>query len=834
MEKYLIWIIKLSISGLLITPLLVSPETIYPFIVGKAIWFRSLVIISTTAFLILVIKYREEKPKIFPIILLLLGFLTINSISSLFGYSFTKSFWGTWIRMEGIITIMYIILMVFVTVNFLKSLDEWKTLFKINFFIGFIVGLIALSQYIGIPFNFLNFLPITITYLPVNESYPGFGKAVIDSKINGTLANPNFLAQYLSIIVIIGLGLLIEKSNFIIKNLKKKKDFLKNSQIEFLKFSLIILGISACFLTIMLSGSRGALLGLFTAILVTIPLLILKSNNKFFKYTFITLFFSSLLITFSSILYLTLTIDWSIDKYRNRILEENLPKPILEIINLENTNTSFFNKEKFYKYGMLNFVDTEYGPVSNLSTNLDPDDDFYKPMLKNTIDKLMFDVDKLEEENFYCNEKLLALNEIIIWYYSTDFFGATNLTTSRLSYKLPSGVNITLDGSESTGGDYTKCNSMYKTLYEIHPSLSYIIKEGIDLSHRKVTYRIALESFKERPVIGFGTESFSYIFYKYLKGTDFEGYSPAKWDRSHSRPLDILTSTGLLGLTIWALIWIWIVSAIIKNFKNNSQNTFHIFVAGGLTSFFISNLLVFPTISTYLQFSLLISFLARSQIGFNKHSIIQNNSESSIKKMRINFLVVLVISISLISLYFLIIIPFNASKNQFPKGMNNDIEIYNKKLSSFPQMSITGRTNLVYQVLIDWDSILNSAESKENKEEIIIKIISIIESNAEDSLNRDPNDYDMNMAMWNFYTKIYLYDQSYINKIEEKSKKLIELAPTSLSSQETMIRTFLIKKDLDGAKRWNKIWKKDHPDLNDVDKNHWDSLISKLENELSN
>ena len=126
--------------------------------------------------------------------------------------------------------------------------------------------------------------------------------------------------------------------------------------------------------------------------------------------------------------------------------------------------------------------------------------------------------------------------------------------------------------------------------------------------------------------------------------------------------------------------------------------------------------------------------------------------------MRINFLVVLVISISLISLYFLIIIPFNASKNQFPKGMNNDIEIYNKKLSSFPQMSITGRTNLVYQVLIDWDSILNSAESKENKEEIIIKIISIIESNAEDSLNRDPNDYDMNMAMWNFYTKIYLFE----------------------------------------------------------------------------
>ena len=126
MEKYLVWIIKLSISGLLITPLLVSPQTVFPFIVGKALWFRSLVIIATAAFLVLKIKYQKDKPNISPVILLLIGLLIINLVSSVIGNSFTRSFWGTWERMEVIITILYLILMIFITSNIFKSFEEWK------------------------------------------------------------------------------------------------------------------------------------------------------------------------------------------------------------------------------------------------------------------------------------------------------------------------------------------------------------------------------------------------------------------------------------------------------------------------------------------------------------------------------------------------------------------------------------------------------------------------------------------------------------------------------------------------------------------------------------
>ena len=69
---------------------------------------------------------------------------------------------------------------------------------------------------------------------------------------------------------------------------------------------------------------------------------------------------------------------------------------------------------------------------------------------------------------------------------------------------------------------------------------------------------MAWDAFQENPLLGYGAENFTYIFYKYLQGTDFDGYTVGKWDRTHSRPLDVLTSSGILGLLMWIFIFFWI------------------------------------------------------------------------------------------------------------------------------------------------------------------------------------------------------------------------------------------------------------------------------------
>ena len=87
--------------------------------------------------------------------------------------------------------------------------------------------------------------------------------------------------------------------------------------------------------------------------------------------------------------------------------------------------------------------------------------------------------------------------------------------------------------------------------------------------------------------------------------------------------------------------------------------------------------------------------------------------------------------------------------------------------------------------------------------------------------------------MWNFYVKIHQYNQSYEPKIKEKSKKLIELSPTNLVAQEAMIKTALINKDLNEAKKWVKKWKEDHPGLLIYETEYWDESIKNLEEELN-
>lgn len=835
MEKYLVWIIKLSISGLLITPLLVSPQTIFPFVVGKALWFRSLVIIATTAFLVLKIKYKKDKAHISPIIIILIGFLIVNLIASLIGNSFTRSFWGTWQRMEGIITILYLILMIFVTSNIFNSLEEWKKIFQFNLIIGFFVTFISLCQSVGLPFRFLEFLPLTILYMPLGENYSALSNTIIDARINGTFSNPNFLSQYLSFIVFIGLGLLFEKSILIKRELINSNVFSSKLKKEFLMFFLIFFGIICSMLTIILTGSRGALLGLFIAFLITIPLIMLKINKKYIRYAFLTIFFSSLFFIISFLFYLTLAIDWSKDKYRNEVLEANLPKTILDRITINKIEPSFFDNNKFQIYGGFSHesilireeviklsVPLKYSKILDTS---EIDDRKYLPIIKNIIDNLMIEVDKTEEENLFCNEQLLVLNELIRWYYPEEFFNP--------SYKLPSGREIKAQTGVLGGSDYGYCSPIYTTLHNIHPSITYIINEGIALRHRKITYRMAWDAFQDKPLLGYGTESFSYIFYKYLKGTDFDGYTVGKWDRTHSRPLDVLTSSGILGLLMWIFIGIWIFSTIIKNIIQKKDASLYIFITGALTTFFVGNLLLFPQISTYIQSSLLISFLARSRIGFiqqaEKH---QKKSEDKIpgNKLPQNIGIIGIIILFLISFYSLILIPFSASKNQLPTEKNTDLEIFSAKLSSFPQMATIGRKNLTYSILFDWNLIINSHPEKEK---IISKIISVIEKDLEDSLKKEPHNFELNLVMWNYYVKIHQYNQSYKTKIKEKAKKLVELSPTNLVAQETMIKTALINKDLNEAKKWVKKWKEDHLDLTIFETKYWDESIKNLEEELN-
>ena len=96
------------------------------------------------------------------------------------------------------------------------------------------------------------------------------------------------------------------------------------------------------------------------------------------------------------------------------------------------------------------------------------------------------------------------------------------------------------------GTDFAKNNNTLARLSNI--SLS-----DIKSTSRTIIYPMAIKGFQEKPILGWGQESFNYVFNKYY---DPRMHSQEAWfDRAHSVYLDWLIAAGLLGLLSYLSIY---------------------------------------------------------------------------------------------------------------------------------------------------------------------------------------------------------------------------------------------------------------------------------------
>jgi len=126
---------------------------------------------------------------------------------------------------------------------------------------------------------------------------------------------------------------------------------------------------------------------------------------------------------------------------------------------------------------------------------------------------------------------------------------------------------------------------------------------------RLTIWSMALKSFRERPILGWG---FGNFIIPYAKNYDPKMYGNEPWfDRTHNMPLEWLVGAGLVGfftyLTLFAsLIWALIQGVRIGLFQ---KNTALIFI-GMLTAYLIQISFVFDTLPTYLMLVLILGFFS--------------------------------------------------------------------------------------------------------------------------------------------------------------------------------------------------------------------------------
>ena len=118
--------------------------------------------------------------------------------------------------------------------------------------------------------------------------------------------------------------------------------------------------------------------------------------------------------------------------------------------------------------------------------------------------------------------------------------------------------------------------------------------------------------------IGWGQESFNYIFNKYY---DPGMYGQEQWfDRSHDVIFDWLTAAGALGLLSYLSIFVFALYSIWR--KSNFSRLEKSLITGLLAGYFFHNLFVFDNITSYIMFFIVLAYV-HSSIEYTTPSHIQ-------------------------------------------------------------------------------------------------------------------------------------------------------------------------------------------------------------------
>jgi len=154
---------------------------------------------------------------------------------------------------------------------------------------------------------------------------------------------------------------------------------------------------------------------------------------------------------------------------------------------------------------------------------------------------------------------------------------------------------------------------------------------NLNMTDRLELWQIALQAAGDRPILGWGKESFSYISDKY----DWRGLSGGiYYDRPHNKALEVLIDGGIIGFAAYMAIFGAAAYLLFKKNKNwencggNPKMLFGFILLGFFVCAFAQNFFGFDHISSYILFFAVLGFI-NSNFG--------DLQDSNLQKIRINF-----------------------------------------------------------------------------------------------------------------------------------------------------------------------------------------------------
>jgi len=135
----------------------------------------------------------------------------------------------------------------------------------------------------------------------------------------------------------------------------------------------------------------------------------------------------------------------------------------------------------------------------------------------------------------------------------------------------------------------------------------------VEASPRWIAWGIAFQSWKERPVFGWGPNNFFYAFNKYYNPKSLEfGYGETWFDNAHNILMNTLSVQGAFGLLTYLSIFVLAIWSLILGYRKGQSN-YHLVVVGCafLIAHLVQNVTVFEDPTSYLYFMFWLAMVNR-------------------------------------------------------------------------------------------------------------------------------------------------------------------------------------------------------------------------------
>ena len=190
------YIAQACVVLLLLTPLVVTPDTVYLYVVGKALYWRVLVEVTFAVWVVLALCVPAYRPPRSWLLGLLGVGVACSLLTAYLGVSPERSFWSTYERMLGVVNELHALAFAIVVVSLFRAASRTGqallALLNFNLGVSALVALLAVGRFLELDMPFFGSLP--------ELHLPGLG---------GVLGNPTWLAALVVVNGTLALGFLV-------------------------------------------------------------------------------------------------------------------------------------------------------------------------------------------------------------------------------------------------------------------------------------------------------------------------------------------------------------------------------------------------------------------------------------------------------------------------------------------------------------------------------------------------------------------------------------------------------------------------------------------------